>query len=127
MALILDAGALIAYERGHRMVTALLDDAQRLGVPVRTSAAVVAQVWRDGSRQARLSRALAGTVEEALDTERARSIGALLGRQVGAMWCDAAVVDVAEDGDEIVTADPADIAALLAATRRRVESESSRI
>ena len=65
-------------------------------------------------------RALAGTVEEALDTERARSIGALLGRTRTSDVVDAAVADVAEDGDEIVTADPADIAALLAATRRRV-------
>ena len=121
MAFILDAGALIACERGDRCVIgAAATSRASIGVPIRTSAAVVAQVWRGGSRQAWLARALVGTVEEALDPERARSIGALLGPAGMSDVVDAAVVDVAQDGDEIVTADPDDIAALVAASGRRV-------
>ena len=120
MALIFDAGALIACERGNSSAIGLLNRAERTSLPIRTSAAVVAQVWRGGPRQALLARALSAAVEEPLDAERARSIGALLGRAGRSDVVDAAVVDVAENGDVIVTADPHDIAALVAASGRRV-------
>jgi hypothetical protein len=120
MALVLDAGALIAYERGDRAVSGLLQRARRANVPVRTSASVVAQVWRGGPRQARLARALSSAHEEPLDAERARAIGMLLGLTRTSDVVDAALVDLALDGDRIVTADPADIAALVAATGRRI-------
>ena len=60
MALVLDAGALIAIERSDRQLRAVLQNAHDRAVPVRTSAAVVGQVWRGGARQAVLARALAG-------------------------------------------------------------------
>ena len=44
----LDAGALIAIDRGDRQVLAQVEDADRAGDPVRTNAMAVAQVWRDG-------------------------------------------------------------------------------
>ena len=52
MALVLDAGGLIAIDRLDRAVGAMLRVAQQEKLPVRTSAAVVAQVWRNGSLQA---------------------------------------------------------------------------
>ncbi len=53
MTLLLDAGALLAYERGDRTVRAFVEHASRTGTDVRTTTGVAAQVWRDGSRQAR--------------------------------------------------------------------------
>ncbi|MGH3908450.1 MAG: hypothetical protein ACRDTE_30330 [Pseudonocardiaceae bacterium] len=55
MTLILDAGALMAYEHGDRTVRAFLERASQTGVDVRTTSGAVAQVWRDGARQARLA------------------------------------------------------------------------
>ena len=51
----LDAGALIAIERGDPEVRALLRQAAERGLEVHVVPEVVAQVWRGGSRQARLS------------------------------------------------------------------------
>ncbi len=45
MSLLLDAGALIAYERGSRTVQAFLERAYRQSDDVRTTTAVVAQSW----------------------------------------------------------------------------------
>jgi hypothetical protein len=54
--LVLDAGALIAYERGRLTMVDLFDRA-RHSPPV-ILAPVGAQVWRDGARQARLAGSL---------------------------------------------------------------------
>jgi hypothetical protein len=61
VAIMLDAGGLIAIDNNDRRVGALLRIANRERIPVRTSAVVVAQAWRDGARQANLARPLAGT------------------------------------------------------------------
>jgi hypothetical protein len=120
VALILDAGALIASERGDVRMAALLRDAQRGAVPVRTTSAVVAQVWRDGPRQGRLARVLAGADEAPLDPLRSRSIGTLLGAADMDDVIDASLVDLAVDGDEILTSDRGGIQALVSASRRRI-------
>jgi hypothetical protein len=121
MAIVLDAGALIACERGSTAVLGMLAAAHRQNVPVRTSAAVVAQVWRGGSRQALLVRALTGTTEVPLDPERARNIGELLGATGHRDVIDAAVVDIALEGDTIVTADEDDIVALALGSGRTLQ------
>jgi hypothetical protein len=120
MALVLDAGALIACERGDIVVTGLLLEAGLGNVPVRTSSAVVAQVWRGGARQARLARVLSAVHEEPLDADRARHIGTMLGESGTSDVVDASVVEIAEDGDEILTGDPTDIAKLVAVIGRTV-------
>ncbi len=57
--LILDAGALVAVDRGDRAMIARLQVAQRAGLELRSNAMVVAQVWRDRhGRQASLARLL---------------------------------------------------------------------
>jgi len=109
VSLILDAGALIAYERGDRTVLAFLMSAVDAEDAVKTSTAVVAQVWRDGTRQVALGRLLRGIEEIPLTPQRARATGELL-RQAGtADVVDAALVELAHDGDEILTDDPDDL------------------
>jgi hypothetical protein len=120
MSLVLDAGALIAYERGSRTVQAFLERAARVGEDVRTPTAVVAQAWHGGPTQARLASLLRGVDEQALTSERARSVGRLLRQAATTDVADGAVVDLANDGDEILTADPDDIRALAAAAGKRL-------
>jgi hypothetical protein len=112
VSIILDAGALIAYERGNRVVRAFLMAAADSGDVVKTCTAVVAQVWRRGSRQVALRRLLRGLEEVPLSPERARETGSLLGRARGVDVVDAAVVEMAQNGDEILTSDPDDLLAL---------------
>ena len=90
-ALVLDAGALIALDRNDRAVWAMLrvaaDDASTVQVP----AGAIAQAWRDGRRQALLSRALAHCDEVTLDGVVARAAGLLCGRARTADVIDASV------------------------------------
>ncbi|MGH3908454.1 MAG: hypothetical protein ACRDTE_30350 [Pseudonocardiaceae bacterium] len=120
MTLILDAGALMAYEHGDRTVRAFLERASRTGVDVRTTSGVVAQVWRDGARQARLALLLRGLLEVELTRERARRVGTLLGQACQRDVVDGSVVDAAADGDEILTTDPDDITTLARHSRRQL-------
>lgn len=112
MTLVLDAGALIAYEDGDRTVRAFLERASRTGVDVRTTTGAVAQVWRNGARQARLTLLLQGLLEVELTRDRARRVGTLLGRAGRRDVIDGSIIDAAVDGDEILTTDPDDITAL---------------
>lgn len=106
---VLDAGALIAFERLDRRTRATF--ARRRG-PLIIPAGVLAQVWRDGGKQivlARLVRA-EGTVVEPLDRERARAAGALLGRSGASDVVDASVVLSARAHKAVVlTSDPDDL------------------
>lgn len=115
-ALVFDAGALIALERGDREVAAMLMAAAKSGTEAITSSACVAQVWRNPARQARLARALVGFVECDLDARRARDCGTLLARSKTTDITDAAVSLLAGDGDTLLTSDPEDIRRLLDAT-----------
>ena len=121
MTLILDAGALIALDRDVRSMWTRLKAAQLSGAVPVTHAGVVGQVWRAGARQARLSRALAGVDIKPLDQRLARFSGELLAVAGGADVIDAAVVLLAEDGDDIATSDASDLATLVAAIGRHVE------
>jgi hypothetical protein len=117
--LTLDAGALIALDRNDRRVVALIARAVTQGYSLAVPAGIVGQVWRDGRRQARLSRLLGSDdVEvEALDDERAREAGQLCGVKRTADVIDASVVLCARmRGHRIVTSDPADIRVLDAST-----------
>jgi hypothetical protein len=60
-------------------VGALLCVAQHELIPVRTSAAVVAQLWRHGAHQAQWARVLAGVAAPPLDLGTGKHLGALLG------------------------------------------------
>jgi PIN domain len=111
----LDSGALIAFERGSPRMLALVERAtdrgQRLAVP----AGVVAQTWRGGVRQARLSRLLRAPLAEIvpLDDLAARAVGILCGRTGAADVVDASVVVCArERGHRVVSGDPDDLIAI---------------
>lgn len=113
MNVVLDAGALIAVDRRDRRLAAMLRVLQRRKVPLRTSAAVVAQVWRDGPRQANLARVLAGVGIEALGPVEGRRVGTLLAGAGAADVVDGHVALIVEHGGAVLTGDPADIAALV--------------
>ena len=109
-ALVLDAGAFIAVDRGDRAMMARLEAAEADGIELRTSAIVVAQVWRDpAGRQARLARLLRAVDVRVVDDRLARDAGALLGQAGTADPIDATVVLVAESGDHLLTSDPRDL------------------
>lgn len=120
MSLLLDAGALIAYERGGLLVVAALDECTRLGTPVRTTSGVTAQVWRDVRRQVELARLLRGVEEISIDPGLSRKIGDLLRSARTADIVDASLVAIAHDGDEVATSDPADIRHLASTSGKRL-------
>lgn len=112
MNVVLDAGACIAYERGDRTVAAMLEVARRDGAVIVTPAGVVAQVWRDGARQARLARLLAAPqmTVEGLDGPLARAAGVLCGRSDTSDVVDASVVLAARRHEAVViSSDRADL------------------
>ena len=119
MDLLLDTGALISVDKGDRKVMATLEVAQRAGLSVRTGATVVAQAWRDGSRQVNLARVLAGVDVRPLDPDQAREVGELLAATETADVVDAHVAVLAAPGDRILTSDrappPPDLERLLQA------------
>ena len=90
-------------------------------VPV-SHGGVVGQAWRGrGPRQALLAKALDGIDVRALDAVLGRAAGELLARTNAADVIDAALVLLAEDGDDIATSDPDDIEPLAALAGRHVE------
>ena len=116
-ALVLDAGALLAVERGDRPMMARLRAAQLHGLDLRTSAIVLGQVWRSGEgRQARLARFLRAVDSRSVDEQMGRRAGVLLARAGTDDPIDATVVLVAENGDRILTSDRTDIERLVAAS-----------
>ena len=125
MGLVLDAGGLIAVDRLERKVGAILRVAQQEKMSVRTSAAVVAQVWRSGSLQANLARVLAGIETASLDSVTGRSVGEVLALSSTADVVDGHLGIIVRSGDTVLTSDPKDIKKILnargvSATLRRV-------
>jgi hypothetical protein len=117
MTAVLDAGALIAIDRRDRRVGAMLRVLQREAEPVRTSAGAVAQVWREGRRQANLARTLPGIDVAVLDEFAAKRVGELLGSSRTSDLVDAHVALLVHSGGRVFTSDDPDIKALLR-TRR---------
>jgi hypothetical protein len=83
---------------------------------------VIGQVWRGRRpRQSLLARALDGIDVRALDVALGRAAGELLGTARRQDVIDAALVLLAQDGDNILTSDPDDIEPLARAAGRDVE------
>jgi hypothetical protein len=117
--LTLDAGALIAAEKGDRRFWALWSEALDRGATVTVPAAVVAQVWRGNSVV--VARILKGCAVEPLSEERAKASGRLLALSRTKDVVDASVVMGASTRhDAIVTSDRGDIDRLARALRRKV-------
>ena len=112
----LDAGALVAVDRGDRPMMARLAVAQQHGLELRSNAMVVAQVWRDRQgRQASLARLLRAVDVRAISHEDGRQAGDLLGQAGTTDPVDATVVVLARPGDRILTSDPDDLTRLASA------------
>jgi hypothetical protein len=115
MRAVLDAGAFVAVDKRDRRFGAMLRVLQQRRVPLATSAAVVAQVWRDGRKQALLARVLAGVDVRALTRGDDRRTGELLALTKSSDVIDAHLVLGIEGGDSVLTSDPDDIERLLEA------------
>lgn len=112
--LTLDAGALIAYERGDLEIRRVLRLAFNRGVTPTIPAVVLAEVWRGDVKDARVAWLLKACDVEPLDERRARAAGKLRRSTTGAGAIDACVaVGVRERGDAIATSDPDDMRRLL--------------
>jgi hypothetical protein len=109
---VLDAGALVGIDKHDRHISDLLRELQAREVPLMTSAAVVAQVFRHGSRQARLARLLNDTKIEPLTEDAGRKIGGLLAKSKTSDVVDGHVALLLTDGDLCITSDPRDIKTL---------------
>ena len=119
-ALILDAGALVAVDRGDRSVIARLRASQVHGLELRTNAMVVAQAWRDRhGRQVNLARLLQAVDVRAVTERDGRDAGVLQAAAGTADAIDATVVLLSAPGDRILTSDPGDITRLAAAAENR--------
>jgi hypothetical protein len=122
MSVVLDAGAFVAVERNDRDVIAVIKGEQREGRAPVTHGGVVAQIWRGGhGRQAPIALLLAGVEVRPLDEAFGKRVGVLLGAVRSADVVDAAVVLLADDGDEIYTSDPGDLRALARAAGLHVD------
>lgn len=109
---VLDTGAFIAFERNNRRVRTLIELSLTHRGRLHAPSCVVAQVWRDGRRQARLARLIgSGAVEvQPLDLEHAQAAGVLCGQSGTIDIADAHVVLVARrEGAVVVTSDPDDL------------------
>lgn len=108
--MIVDAGFLISVDRGDRAARAVLHGEKALR-PLHTSHPVVAQVWREGSTQARLASFLKHVTIHALDDGRA--VGRLLARSGTSDVVDAHLVALAVRlKEDVLTGDPDDLVAI---------------
>jgi len=116
MNIVLDSGAIIAFERGDKAFTAIVQASRRDRVAIAVPSAVLAETWRGASTHPRTSL-LIKSVDDfpSLDFERARRIGGILARSETAAVVDGSVVEaaLARLPSMIVTSDPDDIAHLL--------------
>lgn len=112
MTLVLDTGALIAVERADRPTLSVMETARRQGRDLVVPAGVVAQVWRDDPRRARLARFLAarGVEVEVVTAAGAKASGVVCGRAGTADIVDASVVVAARRHQAtVVSSDRADL------------------
>ena len=111
-ALVLDSGALIAFEKAKQLVAAVLKTALLEKRSLIVPAVVVAETWRGGARSARVAQLLRGCRIDPLFDANARLAGEAL-RHVRATTIDAIVAaTAARFGAPVVTTDPDDLGAL---------------
>jgi predicted nucleic acid-binding protein len=112
--LTLDAGALIAYERGEERIREILTVAYARGFVPTIPAIALAEVWRGDAKDARVARLLKACSIETVDERLARAAGSLRRTTPGAATIDACIATgVRRRGDAIATSDADDMRALL--------------
>ncbi len=111
-AVVLDTGALIGFERNDRRIVAIIVRALEHHDPLLVPAGVVAQAWRDGTRQTRLARLLGSPLCEVLvlDDHQARAAGQICGVAGTTDVIDASVALAAHNhAARVLTSDPDDL------------------
>ena len=114
-AVVLDSGALIAFERADARMRALLREAIASGARLVIPAGVVGQVFRDRARQVPLCSLLRSkhSFVPPLDRTLAEAAGSLCGRAGTSDVVDASVVLVARrEHAPVITSDIDDLRAL---------------
>lgn len=112
--LTLDAGALIAYERGDERIRQILTVAYARGVVPTVPAIALAEVWRGDAKDARVAHLLKACSIETVDGRLARAAGRLRPTAPGSATIDACIaVGVRQRRDAIATSDPGDMRTLL--------------
>ena len=110
--IVLDAGALIALDRGDKRMIALLRQGLTQGRVFRVPVGAVGQAWRNGRIQVTLARFLRsdGVEISPMDEPLARACGELCAAKNTQDVIDASVVLLARERREaIVTSDPKDL------------------
>ncbi len=111
--MILDAGFLISIDRSEGTAHTFLAAVTRSETVLHTTHPVVAQAWRNGSRQARLSAFLKTITIHPFDD--GRPVGLLLAQTKTSDVVDAhLVITAVRLGHDILTGDPDDLATLTA-------------
>jgi hypothetical protein len=114
--IVLDAGGLIAVDRQTATMRGTVDRAASEDRQLLVPAPALAQVWRDGARQALLSRFLKLPIVkvELLDEPLWRAVGELCGLAKATDVVDAAVVICAraKGAHVVITSDPDDLRGL---------------
>lgn len=112
--LTLDAGALIAYERGDERMREILAVAYARGLVPTIPAIALAEVWRGDAKDARVARLLKACSIESVDERLARAAGSLRRATAESGTIDACLaIGVRRRRDAIATSDPSDMRALL--------------
>jgi rRNA-processing protein FCF1 len=109
---VLDAGALIAFERADPRMRALLREALRTRAKIVIPAGALGQAWRDPSRQVALRAVVTdpATTVPPLDRILAEAAGILCGRTRTSDIVDASVALVTQrERAVVVTSDPDDL------------------
>ncbi len=120
--IVLDAGSLISAESRSRVIWTVYDESLSTGQELVVTTPVLAQVWRDGRRQAVINRFLRRCVIDTPSEKTAKRAGELLGRTGTNDAVDALVVATAIErgATMILTSDPGDLKALVDATGLRM-------
>jgi len=111
----LDTGALIALERGDRLMAALLQRAIAANIDIALPTTVIAQAIRDPAKQVALTTLMRASITDIVDLDRptAMAIGRMLAMSRTSDITDAHVAITATTRRHIVaTSDPGDLAAL---------------
>jgi len=111
---VLDAGAFIGVEHRSAFVTKLLGRLVRANVPLVTSGAVLAQIWRGGTgRQAPVAMLLSQVEVMVLGGAAAKLVGMMLGASGRSDPADTHVVLLARERRwPVLTSDEADLRAI---------------
>ncbi len=111
--MILDAGVLVAIERDESDAKDFVEAALQTREPLRTTAPIVSQVWRDGARQVLLTRFLPSVDVLAFTANHVPLVGTLLRHSGTADVVDAHMLACAIHlEDSIITSDLGDFAHL---------------